>query len=369
MTIKKSADCKEKANKKFAAELEYGGKSFHVYFEINSSEAIWRAEAFITAALFPAMHLGMDIHCPFPISKTYLKNLCTIQDILLSWFPDLRPVKILPEKTITSPLNGTEKQALFFSGGLDSSYSLLKHLNELDALIFVNGFDISLNDVGLYRNVRERLYRVARAKHKKLVIVHTNLREFLECEMSLSWPDTHGLAMASVAHLLSSEYTKILISATACYADLYPYGSHPLLDPLWGTETLEIVHDGCEADRVQKAKYVAKDEIVRSVLRVCWENRNGAFNCCECEKCVRTMVQLEIAGVLLKFPSFNKPLNIDNLNCKFPAVVAKKFRTRYLPELETSGHNPRLLKKLYSLLYRKPLYIRILHGFRKIFKI
>lgn len=367
LSIRKLTNSTNQANNRISAELCFGTTTFEIYFEINNPGIVWKAETFITAALFPAMRLGINIQCPFPVSKKYLNNLSMIQDILQAWFPDLQPVTIVPERAVEIPSNDLPKQALFFSGGLDSSYSFLKHLDDLDALIFVNGFDISIQDVSFFQNVRDRLGMVTEAKHKKFIIVHTNLREFLEDEMSLSWADTHGLAMASIAHLLSAEYSKIFISATSHYADLYPYGSHPLLDPLWGTEALEIVHDGCEANRVQKARYVANDEIVRKALRVCWENRNGAYNCCECEKCIRTMVQLEIARVLSQFPSFNKPLNIDKL-AKFPPAVEKKFRSTYLPELERSGHNPRLLKRLHFLLRRKPFHIRVLQRLRKSLK-
>ena len=36
------------------------------------------------------------------------------------------------------------------------------------------------------------------------------------------------------------------------YAHLGPLGSHPLLDPLWSSEDVELVHDGCEATRLDK---------------------------------------------------------------------------------------------------------------------
>ena len=70
-----------------------------------------------------------------------------------------------------------------------------------------------------------------------------------------------------------------------------------MLDPLWSTEAVEIVHDGCGQTRVEKIKYISQNETVMKNLRYCWENRDVEYNCGKCEKCLRTATCLEIAGV------------------------------------------------------------------------
>src|SRR5574337_867736 len=45
------------------------------------------------------------------------------------------------------------KVAVFFSGGLDSFYTLLKRRNEIDSLVFIHGFDIPLENVALREQV------------------------------------------------------------------------------------------------------------------------------------------------------------------------------------------------------------------------
>ena len=81
-------------------------------------------------------------------------------------------------------------------------------------------------------------------------------------------------------------------------------GSHPLLDPLWSSEDVELVHDGCEATRLDKLSLVASEAAARHWLRVCWENRDGGYNCGRCEKCLRTMVAMDALGVLDAFDRF-----------------------------------------------------------------
>src|SRR5262249_976947 len=94
-------------------------------------------------------------------------------------------------------------------------------------------------------------------------------------------------------------------------------GCHPGLDPLWSTETLEFVHAGAEARKSDKIPVIAASPLALRVLRVCWENRNGAYNCGRCEKSLRTMVLLDLHGVLDKtgqFPHRLDPADIADLD-------------------------------------------------------
>jgi hypothetical protein len=78
-----------------------------------------------------------------------------------------------------------------------------------------------------------------------------------------------GAALASVGLLFQHLFHKVLIPATFSYSDLPPWGSHPLLDPLWSTEVTDFEHDGAEAMRVDKAAYVSRHETAMTWLRVC----------------------------------------------------------------------------------------------------
>ena len=79
-------------------------------------------------------------------------------------------------------------------------------------------------------------------------------------------------------------------------------GSHPALDPLWSTETLEFVHDGCEATRIEKVALIAEPDVALKFLRVCGEDHNGAYNCGWCEKCIRTKINFISLGRLTVVP-------------------------------------------------------------------
>ena len=120
--------------------------------------------------------------------------------------------------------------------------------------------------------------------------------------------------MAATAHGIEGLWRKVYIPSSHKYSDLLPWGSHPLTDPLMSTDGVMLIHDGCEATRVQKVLWqVSKSDVALDYLRVCWRNRFGKYNCGICEKCNRTMVNLKIAGVLDKCDTFDGDLSYSDI--------------------------------------------------------
>ena len=83
-----------------------------------------------------------------------------------------------------------------------------------------------------------------------------------------------------------------------------------MTDPLW-SGSVRLVHAGAELNRFDKVRALAHDDVARRHLRSCWENRDGAFNCCRCEKCLRTMASLRALGVLRNFATFDRDLELQ----------------------------------------------------------
>ena len=72
---------------------------------------------------------------------------------------------------------------------------------------------------------------------------------------------------------------------------------------------LEIVHDGCEADRPQKMAVVARSSTALEHLRVC-NKQSAGYNCGHCEKCLRTMVNLRLVDALGRCPTLPGVLDL-----------------------------------------------------------
>ena len=121
-------------------------------------------------------------------------------------------------------------------------------------------------------------------------------------------------ALATCAHALGGLFGRFGVSGHATYAynQLEPDGSHPALDHHLSSDQLQVFHTGTTHSRSRKTEILADFPNVRRSLRVCFgalkfdEQTGMPLNCCECEKCVRTLVTLIIIGKLDIFPTFSK---------------------------------------------------------------
>jgi hypothetical protein len=248
--------------------------------------------------------------------------------------------------------------ACFFSGGVDSFYTFLKAHDEITALIFVHGFDIRLDRVALRDRVAGAVRDLAARLERPLIEVETNLRDF--SNRYARWaPEYFGSALASVGLLLSPQFRKIYIPGSVTYAELLPWGSHPMVDTLWRTEETELVHDGCEATRVEKVGFIASHEVALGSLRVCWENRDGAYNCGRCEKCLRTMISLRAVGALDRCATFPRRLSLPAVaTIAIPNAILRSFYEQNLDVVLRAGRDPALAWALRICLnrYRQGLW-------------
>ncbi|HRE00505.1 MAG TPA: hypothetical protein PLV68_04350, partial [Ilumatobacteraceae bacterium] len=252
--------------------------------------------------------------------------------------------------TVVAPHAASRRVACCFTGGIDSFYSIIAHRDEIDLLVFVHGFDLTDDEHSpLNRSVVARLYEAAAMLGKPMIEVTTGLKYF-GAALGIDWNDYLGSAVAAVALLLAPTVSTFYIPATATYAEMYPLGTHPLLDPLWSTEAVRIVHDGAQATRVGKTRIVASEPAAQQHLRVCWEHRDGLYNCGRCEKCIRSAVGVRIAGVEGAFPALPSPSlrQIAGVN----VVGLGKSWLGYRDELARSGRNPRLRFAIDVALWR-----------------
>ena len=195
---------------------------------------------------------------------------------------------------------------MFFGGGVDAFYTLLEHESAVTHLVFLQGFDVRDPRSEKGDAASENARSSAEALGKHLIEIETNVRDV--CRHFGTRTTAWGPALACAALLLQDRLDRILVGATDTYATLIPWGTHPLLDPLFGTEALEIVHDGCEATRVEKLERIARSQVALDHLRVC-PVQEGATNCGRCEKCMRTMTTLRLLGALDRSGTF--PRSVD----------------------------------------------------------
>jgi len=236
---------------------------------------------------------------------------------------------------------------------VDSYFTILKRLEEITTLILVHGFDVPLDQVELREKIAQRIRQAAAELGKPLIEVETNLRAM--SDPYACWP-THefGAALASVAQLLAPQFHRVYIPASLSYRDLGPCGSHPLIDPLWSTEEVEVVLDGAESHRLLKVEKIAANETVLKSLRVCWENPAGEYNCGRCEKCLRTMIELRLHGALERCTAFDNPLDMRWVaRMDVQNVYHRIFVVENLKAAREAGKDSELIRALQDALDEK----------------
>ncbi|MDQ8168701.1 MAG: hypothetical protein P3C09_13175 [Gemmatimonadota bacterium] len=105
-------------------------------------------DAFVVLALIPAMECGeaLEVDDRIPVSPGLLRRLRTIQELYVEWFPDLRSIMIRAPNTDVPVPTPDERIGCFFSGGVDSVYSVLRNLDTIDDLVLCRGLDIPFEE-------------------------------------------------------------------------------------------------------------------------------------------------------------------------------------------------------------------------------
>ncbi len=116
-----------------------------------------------------------------------------------------------------------------------------------------------------------------------------------------------------------------------------------MVDPKWSTEEVRVVHDGCEAARVDKVERIAEVMVALRHLRVCESNRGGRINCGRCGRCLRVMAALRLAGALDKCPVFAQPLDLEAVaQMDLTELYARTVAETLLARLEARRSDPDL---------------------------
>jgi hypothetical protein len=277
-----------------------------------------RGDAFVPPLLLAAAAHSRDLSIDAPVSPSLLRQLDGVLETWSRWDRNIHKINV--NATPIRPSRRSHAAASFFSGGVDSFYSVVTaderypqgDPRRIRFLVLCHGLDIPLDDDLLFQSVRDVLGQAALELNKTLVTVHTNVRDFVRCA---DWRlIAYGPCLAGAGLCMAPVADTVYLSGAYPYHDPHPTGSHPLIDPLWSTEATDVVHSGGDATRAGKIARLSKCPIALAHLRVCWQNAAGTYNCGRCEKCLRTMAELELCGVL-------------QATHVFPALTAKALLT------------------------------------------
>lgn len=203
------------------------------------------------------------------------------------------------------------KVAMFYSGGLDSVDTFVRHIDEHPDLLSVWGSDIKYDNKEGWTKVHSAVSYAAIRFSLNEFVIHSQFREFLD-EGALTndhYPILHDNWWHGVQHGLGllghvaplayvNGYSRMYIASTFTTTAI-TCASSPLTDNMVRFVGCQVYHDGFECTRQQKVANVVnycKQRDIKFPLHVCWKSQTG-HNCGVCEKCLRTIAALLAEGV------------------------------------------------------------------------
>lgn len=313
MVIKDITTDTNKAYITLSANIAFQGEKFRpMFFRIEEKYkdfVVADASPFLAALFLPCMKRGEDILIEGTIPEDFVHSLPKIMNLAAEWNVGFKKIQI---KSAITPENIPNAAAVgcFFSGGVDSFYSYLKHKDAVTHLISIKSWEIPPEITSISSEAEnDNTHQIAATQNLQVITVESNYKEIIEPVLDWEW--NLGGNMAAVALLLRNGLKAAYIPSGMRWDQLCPYGTHPDLDPLWSTETVKVYHDGCEYSRLEKVLHViSKSSLALQYLRVCTHNLKDQYNCNKCFKCVMTKTALLCADALDKTPTFDKELSL-----------------------------------------------------------
>ena len=275
------------------------------------------ADGMLSLSLFSAMHQGMPLSLPQPVSAQLLERQWGTQEIAALWFKGLQevPVEAIPRPALPGPSPLRQGASATFTAGVDSMLTVLDHREELDFLVHVQGFGPIEELEGAYFAPQfAHFQKVAKKLGLPLHLIRTDYRR--QQDVCVPWMDNHGAGLATIGLWLGQHVGRFFVASSNPWTRQKPWGSSHWLDERWSTERVRIRLHGLTYTRTEKlARLVQKYPEFVPELAVCWTDGVAVpdRNCGTCEKCLRTMCGLALVGYENLEGLFQVPLDLDRV--------------------------------------------------------
>ncbi|WP_457936062.1 hypothetical protein [Mesorhizobium sp. 10J20-29] len=273
-----------------------------VYFDSNGPALRKTGDALLCLGLAPAMELGTDLVVRGGVSSELLDNTNSIQSILCRWYPGYRKINIYADP-VEQAYPDNRGSGLFYSGGVDSSYALNELSAKLDAIVTVVGADVDPSEFDRVARMTASAKAVSTHYGLEAIIVTTDTRRV--SDRLVGWVQYHGAFLAAVRHMLADRLdTQYIASSGSETARTIPWGSQPLLDPLYGTQGARVEHHVL-LDRFSKLSKISRIPHLMEHLRVC---PRSDPNCGICKKCTFMLHGLDALNAFDAAPTFPREM-------------------------------------------------------------
>lgn len=272
---------------------------------------------FVGIMLTAAMILDVSIYVE-EIDKTFYDNLSHMEHIFQSMYhTDKICMKVYTDKTLECNYKPLNRTSLFFTGGVDATSALISTLAQNPLLINIWGGDIRLNDENSQKVLDGYFDKLCSFLGLHYCFIKTNAREYFKenelcgvCLKILGRKYYHDW-WASIAHILSMATTIAPFIYANRIQEHYIGSSYEVASNTFDSNNSQVIdairYCSCkfsivdeDIDRNEKVKRIIEYEkgnfskrgkYSPFELKVCWFRQSGK-NCCSCEKCYRTIMNI-----------------------------------------------------------------------------
>jgi hypothetical protein len=179
----------------------------------------------------------------------------------------------------------------FYSGGIDSTYSILKLHQEgqIQSLLTIHGMDYKNHDEERFQQLIDKTKNFSDNYGKQRLYVKTNAYNIYGQYLGVRF--SHIFVLAGTAFMFSEHYKNITIAADHRLDQqsvIHPWGSNSITNRLFndGSTFLSTVDDDITRSEKMPALFASKKAL--SSLSFCVNYESRPHNCGICSKCMRT---------------------------------------------------------------------------------
>lgn len=208
--------------------------------------------------------------------------------------------------------NKIKNISVFCSGGVDSTLSLIECLksNKKPLLVTIWGTDVwdynekGWNSLKSYSSELGKKLKLnncyIKTNFRKFIYEHVLTEKLLKNKINDSWwrGIQHGIGL--IAHIAPLSFLyNIKVHYVPATLNLKntgaTCGSFPTIDESVKFSDCKIIHSGYNYTRLEKVQEIIKYFKNSKVnLRVCFMDKEDKLNCCHCEKCFLTIMELVV---------------------------------------------------------------------------
>ena len=278
------------------------------------------------ASIIPLMWATNTVMWVKELDQTFYDSILRVHDAyqrLYSHFP--LKGNLIPANFIDNQLDVKRESLLLFSGGLDANCSYVRIRDSKPLLFNIQGWykkltdkdeaaDADICDVTAFAR-REGQDSTFAKSNFAVVVKESMWQKNIRPQFGDSWWHgfNHSMAFITIAMPLAYKHgiKDIYIASSVPMGEFCMCASHVTTDREFRFAGVgKCIHDGSELVRQEKVKTVVEYQKITGQpypMRVCSFNDH---NCCECEKCFRTVLGLVAEAVDIRDYGFyiDKPL-------------------------------------------------------------